>query len=140
MIEKNRYEWGIKMNELTIGDQVIAHYKTGKYVGEITNIRTNGYMVVKILAVLKHPMQGDLHHPKQTEVDFFHERKALAYREQTNIPVNMVKPFKGEIPDYTESLRQSLETLKQELQKEESKWSDMSLSAISNIEREYFPI
>ncbi|QFK72658.1 kinase [Pradoshia sp. D12] len=128
------------MNELTIGDQVIAHYKTGKYVGEITNIRTNGYMVVKILAVLKHPMQGDLHHPKQTEVDFFHERKALAYREQTNIPVNMVKPFKGEIPDYTESLRQSLETLKQELQKEESKWSDMSLSAISNIEREYFPI
>ncbi|OCA84872.1 kinase-associated lipoprotein B [Bacillus sp. FJAT-27986] len=128
------------MNELTIGDQVIAHYKTGKYVGGITNIRTNGYMVVKILAVLKHPMQGDLHHPKQTEVDFFHERKALAYREQTNIPVNMVKPFKGEIPDYTESLRQSLETLKQELLKEESKWSDMSLSAISNIEREYFPI
>jgi len=140
MIEKNRHEWGIKMNELTIGDQVIAHYKTGKYVGEITNIRTNGYMVVKILAVLKHPMQGDLHHPKQTEVDFFHERKALAYREQTNIPANMVKPFKGEIPDYTESLRQSLETLKQELQKEESKWSDMSLAVISNIEREYFPI
>ncbi len=129
-----------KMNELTIGDQVIAHYKTGKYVGEITNIRPNGYTVVKILAVLKHPMQGDLHHPKQTEVDFFHERKALAYREQTNIPGNMVKPFTGEIPDYTESLRQSLETLKQELQKEDSKWAEMSMAALLNLEREYFPL
>ena len=55
------------MSEHAIGDLVIAHYKTGKYVGEITNIRSNGYIVVKILAVLKHPMQGDLHHPKQTE-------------------------------------------------------------------------
>jgi kinase-associated protein B len=131
---------GKKMNEHNIGDQVIAHYKTGKYVGEITNIRPNGYTVVKILAVLKHPMQGDLHHPKQADVDFFHERKALAYREQTNIPANMVKPHTGEIPDYTESLRHSLTNLKQELEKEESKWADMSLAALSNLEREYFPL
>lgn len=127
------------MIENQIGDKVIAHYKTGKYVGEITNIRPNGYIVVKTLAIMKHPMQGDLHHPKQTEVDFFHERKALAYREQTNIPANMVKPFTGEIPDYTSSLRLSLENLKQDLQNDESKWAEMCLACLSNLEHEYFP-
>ena len=131
---------GKQLAEHTIGDQVIAHYKTGKYVGEITNIRPNGYIVVKILAVLKHPMQGDLHHPKQTEVDFFHERKALAYREQTNIPSNMVKPYTEELPDYTDSLRHSLEIMKEELHKDGSKWAEMCLDCLSNIEHEYFPV
>ena len=126
------------MSEHNIGDLVLAHYKTGKYVGEITNIRSNGYIVVKILAVLKHPMQGDLHHPKQTEVEFFHERKALAYKEQTNIPSNMVKPFTEELPDYMDSLRQSLEILKQELHKDESKWAEMCLNCLSTLEDDYF--
>ena len=126
------------MTQYTIGDQVIAHYKTGKYVGEITNIRSNGYVVVKILAVLKHPMQGDLHNPKQTEVDFFHERKALAYREQTNVPSNMVKPYTENVPEYSESLRHSLEALKEELHNEESVWAEMCLVCLSNLEREYF--
>ena len=126
------------MTEHTIGNYVVAHYKTGKYVGEITNIRPNGYIVVKILAVLKHPMQGDLHHPKQTDVDFFHERKALAYREQTNIPSNMVKPYTEKLPDYTDSLRQSLEIMKAELHKDGSKWAEMCLVCLSNLEREYF--
>lgn len=128
------------MIEHHIGDKVIAHYKTGKYVGEITNIRSNGYIVVKTLAVLKHPMQGDLHHPKQTEVDFFHERKALAYREQTNIPANMVKPFIEDIPDYTNSLRHSLEILKQDLKNDESKWAEMCLQCLAKLENEYFPL
>ena len=125
------------MSEHTIGDLVIAHYKTGKYVGEITNIRSNGYIVVKILAVLKHPMQGDLHHPKQTEVEFFHERKALAYKEQTNIPSNMVRPFTEELPTYTDSLRHSLESLKQELHTDGSKWAEMCLNCLASLEREY---
>lgn len=37
----------------------------------------------------------------------FHERKALAYGEQTNIPHHMVKPYDDEVPDYSESLREA---------------------------------
>ena len=64
--------------------------------------------VVKVLAVLKHPVQGDLHNVKQADVPFFHERRALAFREQTNIPEQMVKKYEGEIPDYTDSLKLAL--------------------------------
>lgn len=48
--------------------------KTGKYIGEITGIYPDHY-VVRTLAVLKHPMQGDLHHPKETDVAFFTKEK-----------------------------------------------------------------
>ena len=125
------------MREWQIGDYVTAFYKTGKYAGEITQIRTNGYIVVKTLAVLKHPMQGDLHNPKQADVDFFHERKALAYLEQTNVPSNMVKPFEGEIPSYKASLASALVTLKEELQEDPSEWAARSLECLGRLELEY---
>ncbi|TKJ07484.1 kinase, partial [Bacillus cereus] len=47
-----------------IGEIVTGIYKTGKYIGEVTNSRPGSY-VVKVLAVLKHPVQGDLHNVKQ---------------------------------------------------------------------------
>ena len=125
------------MSELQIGNHVTAFYKTGKYAGEITQIRPNGYIVVKTLAVLKHPMQGDLHNPKQVDVDFFHERKALAYLEQTNVPANMVKPFEGDIPPYKESLTKALSDLKEELGKEHSDWAVRSLTCLEQLESEY---
>ena len=125
------------MREWQIGDNVTAFYKTGKYAGEITQIRPNGYIVVKTLAVLKHPMQGDLHNPKQADVDFFHERKALAYLEQTNVPSNMVKPFEGEIPSYKASLASSIVTLKEELQEDRSEWAARSLECLGRLELEY---
>ncbi|WP_455660513.1 kinase-associated lipoprotein B [Pradoshia sp.] len=125
------------MSELQIGNHVTAFYKTGKYVGEITQIRPNGYVVVKTLAVLKHPMQGDLHNPKQVNVDFFHERKALAHLEQTNVLANMVKPFEGEIPPYKESLTKALGSLKEELRNDPSDWAARSLECLEQIEPEY---
>ncbi|WP_029625977.1 sporulation phosphorelay system protein KapB, partial [Streptococcus sobrinus] len=65
------------MNEtLQVGEIVTGIYKTGKYIGEITNIRPQFYLV-KILAVINHPVQGDLHNPRQADVPFFHERRAL---------------------------------------------------------------
>ena len=125
------------MSEWQIGDYVTAFYKTGKYAGEITQIRPNGYIVVKTLAVLKHPMQGDLHNPKQADVDFFHERKALAHLEQTNVPANMVKPFEGEIPPYKASLARALVTLKEDLRKDPSEWAARSLKCLGRLELEY---
>lgn len=125
------------MEELQIGERVTAIYKTGKYIGEITDIRPQHYLV-RILAVVRHPMQGDIHHPKDVEVGFFHERRALAYREQTNVPKKMVKKFEEELPNYQESLKIAVEKIKQELENDSSPWAEMSLRNIQSLENDYF--
>lgn len=125
------------MSELKIGDKVTAIYKTGKYIGEITDIRPRHFLV-RILAVLKHPIQGDLHHPKEAEGVFFHERRALSFREQTNVPKQMVKPFADEIPDYMDSLKAAVEKMKEELLADGSAWAQRSLKNIESLEKDYF--
>lgn len=125
------------MTELQIGSTVTAIYKTGKYIGEITDIRPQHYLV-RVLGVLKHPMQGDLHNPKEADVLIFHERRALSFREQANIPKQMVKPFVDEIPDYSESLKAAVEKMKTELLDTPSQWAEMSLKMVESLEKDYF--
>lgn len=125
------------MAEFNIGDKVTAIYKTGKYIGEITDIRPQHYLV-RVLGVLKHPMQGDLHSPKDADVMLFHERRALAYREQTNVPKQMVKPFEERIPDYKESLKSALDKMKAELTGDSSAWAEQSLKNMEALEKDYF--
>jgi kinase-associated protein B len=125
------------MEERKIGEIVTGLYKTGKYIGEITDIRPMHYLV-KVKAVLKHPQQGDLHNPKQVDVQLFHERRALAYNEQTNIPKKMVKPYEEEIPDYKESLKDAVMTLKSELEQMDTPWANQSLVNLSNLDADYF--
>lgn len=126
------------MIEHKVGDKVTAIYKTGKYIGEVTDIRPQHYLV-RVLGVLKHPMQGDLHSPKDSDVLIFHERRALAYREQANIPKKMVKPFEEDIPDYQDSLKAALEKMKQELlEVASSPWGEQSLKNIESLEKDYF--
>ncbi|MED3549508.1 kinase-associated lipoprotein B [Cytobacillus praedii] len=125
------------MEEFKVGDRVRAHYKSGTYLGEVTEIRPQHYLV-RVLAVAKHPMQGDLHSPKDGDAVFFHERRALAYREQTNVPKKMVKHFEEDIPDYTDSLRQALDKMKQELEGVSSPWAEQSLKNIASLEKDYF--
>lgn len=124
-------------NELKIGDIVTGIYKTGKYIGEITQDRSSHYLV-KIKAVLKHPQQGDLHNPKQADVPFFHERRALAFNEQTNIPKTMVKPYVGEIPDYYSSLALALDQLMEQLDSEQSGFAAMSKEKLHSLKQDYF--
>lgn len=123
--------------EVQIGDIVTAINKTGKYIGVVTEDRSSAYLV-RILAVLKHPMQGDLHNPKQTEVTIFHQRRALAYREQTNVPKNMVKPYEGEIPDYQESLKKAVTKMKEALAEEDKEFNKLSLKQLEELEADYF--
>ncbi|KAB7666464.1 kinase-associated lipoprotein B [Bacillus sp. B1-b2] len=126
------------MSELTVGSIVTAFYKTGKYIGEITEIRAQSYLV-RVFAVLKHPIQGDLHHPKETSVGIFHERKALSYREQMNAPKSMVKLYQEEqIPSYQDSLANALYKLEQELSKENTDYSSMSLTNLDILKKEYY--
>jgi kinase-associated protein B len=125
------------LSELQIGEIVTGIYKTGKYIGEITEVRPQHYLV-RVLAVVKHPMQGDLHNPKEVDVLIFHERKALSYREQANIPKQMVKIFTEEVPDYQESLKQAVQQMKNELTEKASDWAEMSLKSIASLEKDYF--
>lgn len=125
------------MSNFNVGDKVTAFYKTGKYIGEVTDIRPQHYLV-RILAVAKHPMQGDLHNPKDADVMMFHERRALAFREQANIPLQMVKPFDEEIPSYNESLKQSIDKIRHELMSDDSIWAKKSLELINGLEKDYF--
>jgi len=125
------------VSDFKVGDKVTGIYKTGKYAGEITDIRPEHYLV-RVLAVLKHPMQGDLHNPKDIEVGIFHERRALAFREQANIPKKMVRPYEGEIPDYQTSLKNSIVHFKEALQHDDSQWAAQSLKNIETLEKDYF--
>jgi kinase-associated protein B len=127
----------IKMAEFQIGDAVKVFYKTGVYTGEITNIKPAHYLV-KILSVQKHPEQGDLHQPKHADVPFFHERRALAFQEQVNIPFHMAKRYEENHPDYEESLRAAVEKLKQKLNEDDSLWAKKSLEHINTLSHEYF--
>lgn len=45
------------------GQIVTASYKTGEYIGEVIELMSTGKAAVRILAVVKHPAQGDLHNP-----------------------------------------------------------------------------
>jgi kinase-associated protein B len=120
-----------------VGDKVTAIYKTGKYIGEVTDIRPNAYLV-KVHAIAKHPMQGDLHNPKQTDVSMFHQRRALAFQEQANVPKNMVKHYEEEFPDYQASLRESVDKMKLKLSEDRTEWSQKSLQMLNGLEADYF--
>lgn len=137
MKENNEVAGGIILAELQIGMIVTAIYKTGKYIGEITEVRQQHYLV-RVLAVLKHPMQGDLHNPKDADVPIFHERRALSFREQANVPKQMVKPFENEVPEYQASLKVAVEKMKQELSDQPSEWGIRSLRNIESLEKDYF--
>lgn len=122
---------------MQIGEIVTAFNKTGKYIGEITAVREDSY-TVRTLAVLIHPKQGDLHNPKQADVDFFHERKALAYREQVNIPLKMVRTYNEEVPNYKDSLLAAVHKLKSELEANlDDAYNLKSLNTLNSIIKEY---
>ncbi|WP_173915762.1 kinase-associated lipoprotein B [Halobacillus sp. Marseille-Q1614] len=123
---------------LKAGDLVKAHYKTGIYIGELVEERRNAYLV-KVLAVDKHPMQGDLHNPGKTENVFFHQRKALSYQEKANIHKEAIEKYEGtEVPDYKDSLKQSIEKLKQKVQRRETEFNQLALSRLEELEKQYF--
>jgi kinase-associated protein B len=125
------------LSEFKIGEIVTGIYKTGKYIGEITEERPQHYLI-RVLGVLKHPMQGDLHSPKDADVLVFHERRALSYREQTNIPKQMVKLYEKDVPDYQQSLKEAVEKAKKELSENQTPWAEMSLKMYCSLEKDYF--
>lgn len=117
------------------GDKVKARVRSGLYAGEIVELY-GPRAVVKVLAVLKHPEQGDLHHPYNPDVPMFHERKALSYTEKTTVPLRDLAPCAEAIPEYEESLRAAVQA---ELDKLDSlyRWSAKALELMQGIKQEY---
>ncbi|SET33938.1 kinase-associated protein B [Oceanobacillus limi] len=121
------------MADFSIGDYVRATYKSGVYIGEIMEDRGENFLI-KVLAVEKHPMQGDLHHPKQVEGVFFHQRKALAKNEKANVLKSAVFSFEADVPPYRESLLQAIDKLKEQLQSKETAFNKKALTVLEALE------
>ncbi|WP_270182001.1 kinase-associated lipoprotein B [Alkalihalobacillus sp. CinArs1] len=119
------------------GEIVTAGYKTGRYIGEIVDVKSPK-AVVKVLAVIKHPTQGDLHNPKQLDVPLFHQRKALSQYEKALVPISAINHYDEEIPDYLESLKEAVDTQVNELKHEGGRWAEASLIELEKLKDEYF--
>ncbi|MFC0559964.1 kinase-associated lipoprotein B [Halalkalibacter alkalisediminis] len=119
-------------------EYVRAFYKTGVYIAELVERQESMQRaLVKVLAVLKHPTQGDLHNPKMIEVPLFHQRKALAQFEKTWVPLSSLKSYEGEVPEYKSSLLQAVVELQKSLEEDDSDWAKASLEKLNECKSEY---
>lgn len=125
------------MENIKIGDIVQAEYNTGIYIGKVIEDRRN-FFLVQVHAVIKHPIQGDLHNRGKVEGVAFHERKALAYNEKMNAKKRKVQPYHGTIPDYSISLKNAVEAFKQELKKLDTDYHRLSLQKLHDLENDFY--
>ena len=125
----------MSVNDYSIGELVTVQVRTGIYIGEVFELYEKR-LVVKILAVLKHPEQGDLHHPYDPDVPMFHERRALAYTEKTTVLPRDVQSFYGAVPDYKQSL---IKAAQQELQRLDKlqRWAAKSIATLEDVIKTY---
>lgn len=126
MMESNTYE---------VGQLVQAKVRSGIYIGEVYEIYSPRY-VVKILAVVKHPEQGDLHHPQDPDVPLFHERRALSYTEKTTVLARDMQLYKGEIPEYNQSVIRAAQLQLEQLHKL-NQWSSKSIEVLTELMQDY---
>ncbi|MHA6483012.1 sporulation phosphorelay system protein KapB [Paenibacillus sp. strain BS8-2] len=122
-------------NDLQAGDIVQAEVRSGRYIAELMEI--NGpRALVKVLAVLEHPEQGDLHQPYNPDVPMFHERRALSYTEKTTVLLRDIAPHTGDVPNYYESLKAAVMGSIQALDRL-NRWTGKALESIRQLEKEY---
>jgi kinase-associated protein B len=122
-----------------VGEYVTFPYKTGKYIGKVLEINDDRSLV-SVAAVLKHPVQGDLHAPKKTEVSFFHERKALAYQEKVRLLHALIKKYDGEILNYKKSLLTAINSYKEEIKEKDDEWARSSIQCLESLSKDYLKL
>ena len=125
------------MSMIAIGDIVETSYNSGTYIGEVLEDKGN-FLLVKVLAVVEHPTQGDLHNRGQVEGVAFHERKALAFQEKANVRKRQTVKYEGAVPDYVASLKTAVEQKKQALQAEDTPFNRLSLDRINDLEEHFY--
>lgn len=122
-------EWAVP------GRIVKAGHKTGEYIAEVAEA-DGRRVLVQVLAVLRHPEQGDLHRPRDPDAPIFHERRASAYREKVWVPAAAIEPYDGAIPAYADSLATAWTAAKEELERLR-RWTEMSLARLEELRKDY---
>lgn len=120
---------------LQAGELAQVAYKSGEYVAEIVEVNPPRALI-KVLAVLKHPEQGDLHNLYDPDAPMFHERRALAYTEKANVLVRDLKAYRGDVPDYTASLRRAVDESLRGLDRLK-RWSEQALAQLQRVKQDY---
>ncbi|WP_027416535.1 sporulation phosphorelay system protein KapB [Aneurinibacillus terranovensis] len=120
----------------TVGDIIKTGYKSGEYIGEIVSLAPPR-ATVKILAVIKHPAQGDLHHPHEVHVPLFHQRRALSHQEKIVAPLRALESYSGNIPDYKASLDNAINEEIRLLRGNNDEWSKRALEELEKLKEEY---
>ncbi|MBB6671744.1 sporulation phosphorelay system protein KapB [Cohnella nanjingensis] len=114
---------------------VRAEYKTGQYIGRV--VETDGRRtLVEVLAVLRHPTQGDLHSSFNPDAALFHERRASAYREKVWALSHEVKPYGGEIPEYRESLAAAFGAEAERIDRMK-RWAERCQTQLDSLKADY---
>ncbi|WP_239748087.1 MULTISPECIES: kinase-associated lipoprotein B [unclassified Mammaliicoccus] len=111
-------------------------HKTGQYVVEVVEEKGDQFLV-KVLAVLKHPRQGDLHSPNEVENVFFHERKALSQFEKRYTTAQFLKEYPYDVSNYIDSLKTSLAELEEKMIKRNNAYSEQALKCIEQLKIDY---
>ncbi|GGI00308.1 MULTISPECIES: sporulation phosphorelay system protein KapB [Mammaliicoccus] len=111
-------------------------HKTGQYVVEVIEEKGD-QLLVKVVAVLRHPRQGDLHNPNEVENVFFHERKALSQFEKRYTTAQFLKPYNEAAPKYVESLKTALYELEDKMEKKDNAYSEQALKCIEQLKIDY---
>ncbi|MEE1107468.1 kinase-associated lipoprotein B [Macrococcoides canis] len=111
-------------------------HKTGIYIVEHLESRPNGELV-QVVNVITHPTQGDLHNRNEVENVFFHERRALSFKEKRIVDKNLLKPYEKDIVSYEASLQNALLKMEDKLNKEDSAFNQQSLKMLQNLKSEY---
>ncbi|HLR18528.1 MAG TPA: sporulation phosphorelay system protein KapB [Staphylococcus sp.] len=111
-------------------------HKTGIYGVTIIEEGDN-QVLVQVEQVLKHPKQGDLHSPTETENVFFHERKALSCFEKRYTVKSRLKPFTDDELPYAESLQKAITNLELKLKEQGTLHAKKSLDNLQELKKDY---
>ncbi|HLR64181.1 MAG TPA: sporulation phosphorelay system protein KapB [Pseudogracilibacillus sp.] len=125
------------METIEIGSIVQTRYNSGVYIGKVLEDRRN-FLLVEVLAVLEHPLQGDLHNRGLVEGVAFHERKALAHHEKMNARKRDTIKYEGDVPNYVDSLKDAVTRFKAQLQEERTPFNELSLSRLHDLEVHFY--
>jgi kinase-associated protein B len=130
---------------------VTIEHRSGAYIAKAIE-QSQSRLLVEITAVVRHPLQGDLHHPYEADVPLFHERRAASNREKVWVPASSVEAYAGPVPSYEESLRVAWEEMVASTSKMAAadqsdeverrpglaKWAERSMEKLRELEKDYW--
>lgn len=111
-------------------------HKTGSY-GVSIKEEDDDQVLVQVEQVIKHPKQGDLHSPNESEDVFFHERRALSHFEKRYAKRSQLRDFNVEKMSYEESLQQAIFNLEEQLKEKNDAHAKCSLQNLEQLKHDY---